>query len=103
MSGDHPIRRNAVVQRWGTPHDTVGSVNEPRERAENGVVFNEKWTYQLPHPEPDDPCQRIVYWKRYDFVAAFLVQPDGSVAREDPAVVLAALDPRVYTPPSAAR
>ena len=93
------IRRNAVVQCWGTPNVTSGSVNEPREREENGVRFNEKWVYRLPHPEPDDPVQRIVYWHRYDFVAAFLVRPDGALVPEDPRV-LAGVNDREYVPPA---
>jgi len=92
------IRRNLVVQRWGTPQTTVGSLNEPREREENGVGFNEKWVYRLPRVEPDDPCERLVYWHRYDFVAAFLVYADGRVAREDAATVLAGLRSREYVP-----
>ena len=47
-SAGQPIRRNMIVQRWGTPAATVGSVNEPRERSENGVAFNEKWLYRVP-------------------------------------------------------
>ena len=41
------ISRNLVVQRWGTPNATVGSVNEPREMEEHGHRFNEKWIYRL--------------------------------------------------------
>jgi hypothetical protein len=102
-AAERQIRRNAVVQRWGTPHETVGSLNEPREREENGVVFNEKWVYRLPRPEPTDPRARIVYWKRYDFVAAFVITADGSLVREDAAALLADLNPRLYVPPSAMR
>ncbi|HEY2385846.1 MAG TPA: hypothetical protein VGK30_02710 [Candidatus Binatia bacterium] len=93
-----PIRRNLVVQRWGTPQTTSGSLNEPREREEHGVEFNEKWVYRLPRVEPDDPRERIVYWRRYDFVASFVVGADGRVTREDPAVLLAGLRSRGYLP-----
>lgn len=92
------IRRNVVVQRWGTPQATLGSLNEPRERKENGVEFNEKWVYRLQRVEADDPRERIVYWHRYDFVASFLVEADGRVAREDPAALLAGLPSREYLP-----
>src|SRR4051794_8790039 len=67
-AGEQPIRRNIVVQRWGTPQGTVGSVNEPRERAENGVCFNEKWLYRVPGRGTQPGYERIVYWLRYDFV-----------------------------------
>jgi hypothetical protein len=93
-----PIRRNLVVQRWGTPQTTLGSLNEPREREENGVEFNEKWVYRLPRVEADDPRERIVYWRRYDFVASFLIGADGRVAREDPTALLAGLPSRGYLP-----
>ena len=92
------IRRNLVVQRWGTPQTTVGSLNEPREQVENGVEFNEKWVYRLPRAEPDDPRERIVYWRRYDFVASFLVGADGRIVREDPAALLSGLRSRGYLP-----
>jgi hypothetical protein len=36
------ISRNVVVQCFGTPNVTVGSVNEPREMEEHGLRFNEK-------------------------------------------------------------
>lgn len=94
------IRRNAVVLRWGTPQRTTGSLNEPREREENGVRFNEKWVYRLPRPEPDDPRERIVYWQRYDFVASFLVDAAGGVHREDARAFLADVNVREYRPPA---
>ncbi len=77
------IRRNLIVRRWGTPQRTIGSVNEPREHEEHGVVFNEKWVYRLPRVEPNDPGERIVYWHRYDFVGSFLVGADGGVIQEN--------------------
>ncbi len=92
------IRRNLIVQRWSTPLSTVGSLNEPRERTENGVTFNEKWVYRVPRHGTDGPRERIIYWLRYDFVAAFLVQPDGGLVREDPRALLSGLDDRVYEP-----
>ena len=93
---DGRIHRNAVVLCWGTPHETVGSLNEPREREENGVRFNEKWVYSLPHPNPDDPVRRVVYWQRYDFVASFLVGADGIARRDDPRPALARVSDREY-------
>ena len=59
-SAGQPIRRNMIVQRWGTPAATVGSVNEPRERSENGVAFNEKWLYRVPGHGAEPGYERIV-------------------------------------------
>ena len=101
-STDGAIHRNAIVRRWGTPQQTVGSLNEPREREEHGVRFNEKWVYALAHPHPDDPVRRIVYWLRYDFVASFLVGSDGVARREDPRPLLAGVSAREYVPPGVA-
>ncbi len=100
-AGGGTIRRNLVVQRWGTPQRTFGSLNEPRERQENGVTFNEKWVYRLPRVEPGDPRERIVYWHRYDFVASLLVGADGGVTREDATALLGGLRARAYLPDDA--
>ena len=59
------ITRNLIVQCWGMPDVTIGSVNEPREGEENGVSFNEKWIYRNVGGDPRTPRQRIVYWRRY--------------------------------------
>ncbi len=101
-SAAQPIRRNMIVQRWGTPAATVGSVNEPRERSENGVAFNEKWLYRVPGHGAEPGYERIIYWLRYDFVASFVIRPDGSVAREEPRPTLAGVRDRLYLPPSVA-
>jgi hypothetical protein len=92
------IVRNVVVQCWGTPNVTVGSVNEPRELEENGQRFNEKWVYRLSQATPDQPKERIIYWHRYDFVGAYLVTASGHAVREDLADVLAGLRDRRYHP-----
>ena len=92
------IKRNLVVQRWGTPQVTVGSVNEPRELEEHGVSCNEKWIYRGPQNDLGGARERWVYWNRYDFVASFLVRADGSVVREDPAALLAGTEDRLYRP-----
>lgn len=80
--------RNLVVQKWGTPSGAWGSVNEPRERRENDIVFNEKWVYERPRGEPG-VRRRIIYWRRYDFVASLLEREDGELVREDLGVALA--------------
>jgi hypothetical protein len=71
-----PIQRNAVVKFFGTPDRTEGSVNEPRERTEHGMRFNEKWTYKRPRNDPAGAAERVIYWRRYDYV--------GSLARQSP-------------------
>lgn len=75
--------RNQIVQVWGTPNATFGSVNEPRESEEHGYRFNEKWIYRLVATAEDEPVERVVYWLRYDFVAALLIGKNGSAREED--------------------
>jgi len=93
------VSRNQVVQLWGTPYATVGSVNEPREMQENGQRFNEKWTYRLSPKTVDEPAERVIYWLRYDFVAAYLVSKGGSVEQENLAPMVAAYRDRRYHAP----
>jgi hypothetical protein len=93
------VTRNRVVQRWGTPQVTLGSVNEPREREEQGVRFNEKWVYLSPS-DPSRPRQRTIYWHRYDFVASRVTDASGNEHAEDLASLVAQLDDRLYLPPS---
>ncbi len=92
------IRRNMVVHQWGTPQRTVGSLNEPREREEHGIRFNEKWVYPSPIDEPSRPRERIIYWLRYDFVASYLVGSDGALVREDLAQFFAGSTDRQAVP-----
>lgn len=93
--------RNQVVQRWGTPHSTVGSVNEPREREEQGHRYNEKWVYRLTATTPDEPIERVIYWLRYDLVGAYLVRRDGVTAPEDLARAVRSVPDRRYLPAGA--
>jgi len=97
------VLRNVVVQAWGTPAVTVGSVNEPREMAEQGVRFNEKWVYRLGSRNPEQPTERVIYWLRYDLVACHLVFPNGKRVAEDLAVVLAGRRDRRFHPADVAR
>ena len=48
----------------------------------------------------DQPKERLIYWLRYDFVAAYLVTADGAVVREDLADVISGLRDRRYHPQS---
>jgi hypothetical protein len=92
------IKRNMVVQRWGTPQETVGSLNEPREREEHGHRFNEKWIYRAPRDDPRRPRQRMIYWLRYDFVAAFVIDAQGRLVRDDLPTLLEGTPDRLYRP-----
>src|SRR5208282_978095 len=69
MSGNVNERpaRNAIVAILGTPDRTEGSLDDPREREEDGVRFNEKWIYTHLHRDPAGAAMRTVYWMRYDF------------------------------------
>ncbi len=89
------VKRNLVVQRWGTPDVTIGSVNEAREMEEHGHRFNEKWIYRSSRTEAG-PRERVIYWIRYDFVASYLIDATGGARREDPGALLAGLDDRLY-------
>lgn len=93
------ISRNQIVQIWGTPPTTVGSVNEPREMEEYGYRFNEKWTYRLAAKTLEAPAERVIYWMRYDFVAACLISKSGAIEQEDLGSVAAAYRDRRYHPP----
>ena len=73
-----PIHRNVVVKFFGQPHATEGSVNEPREREEYGLKFNEKWTYNQPPDDPGEVAERVIYWRRYDYVGSVVRKTEGS-------------------------
>ena len=82
------VRRNDVVRLWGTPDRTEGSLNDPRIRHEHGIEFNEKWIYAKPVGEKSRPLERVLYWQRYDFVAAERVEQDGHRVRESATEIL---------------
>jgi hypothetical protein len=67
-----PVHRNLVVKFFGTPHATEGSLNEPREREEHGMRFNEKWAYNHPLNDPAQAHERFIYWRRYDYVGSVI-------------------------------
>lgn len=79
---DAPLRRNDIVRLFGTPDQTIGSVNEPRLTVEHGIEFNEKWIYERPRNEPSRPRQRLIYWQRYDLMGALRVEQDGHLVPE---------------------
>ena len=79
-----PLQRNAVVKYFGTPDETEGSVNEPREREEHGLQFNEKWIYHQPAHDPADAVERAIYWHRYDYVGSMIrKRHDGQWEKDD--------------------
>jgi len=80
---DQTIQRDDIVNLFGTPDHSEGSVNEPRLQVEHGFEFNEKWIYDRPRNEPTRPRARVIYWQRYDFVGCVRVEQDGSVAHEN--------------------
>ncbi|MGH7907471.1 MAG: hypothetical protein ACREP6_12685 [Candidatus Binataceae bacterium] len=75
--------RNAIVRILGTPDHTEGSLNDPRTREEQGVRFNEKWTYGHLTHDPAGVPMRIIYWKRYDFMGTFVRGSVGESWRAD--------------------
>ena len=79
-----PIQRNLVVKVFGTPDAAEGSVNEPREREENGMRFNEKWSYKHPRRDPAGAAERIIYWRRYDYLGSMVRKsPQAEWSRDD--------------------
>ena len=79
-----PILRNVVVKFFGTPNHTEGSVNEPREREEYGMKFNEKWNYRGPRNDPAGAVERSIYWRRYDYVGSIIRKSkDGEWQKDD--------------------
>lgn len=95
MSGR--LTRNAVVQLLGTPDRTEGSLNSPVEREEDGIRFNEKWTYEHLRDDPAQVPMRTVYWHRYDFMGTTVRESAATNWRPDDALekALARIGPRL--------
>jgi hypothetical protein len=66
------ITRNILVAWLGTPDKTEGSLNDPVEREEHGIHYNEKWIYRHLHDDPAGAAERLVYWHRYDFTGTLI-------------------------------
>ena len=90
-AAERRLTRNDVVRLFGTPDETVGSVNEPRIMHEDDVSFNEKWIYNRPRRELSRPRARFIFWQRYDFVASERVERDDHRVRESQEELLARL------------
>ena len=86
------ITRNEIVRLFGTPNETLGSVNEPRQKHESGFQYNERWVYDRPKNEPSRPKARVIYWQRYDFVASERIERDGHRVPESASELLARLE-----------
>jgi hypothetical protein len=89
--------RNAIVAILGTPDRTEGSLDEPREREENGVRFNERWLYTHLRDDPAGAAMRVVYWMRYEFRGTFVRSSEDTAWRPDQALIETAArrDPRL--------
>ncbi len=72
MSAQQPVTRNSIVALLGTPHAVEGSLNDPVEREEFGIRYNEKWLYEGLSNDPAGASSRSVYWHRYDFIATMV-------------------------------
>jgi hypothetical protein len=96
---EHRPARNAIVAILGTPDRTEGSLDDPREREENGVRFNEKWIYTRLRRDPAGAVMRAVYWMRYDFRGTVVRNGDAEPWRADTALVEAAAKRDSRLPP----
>jgi hypothetical protein len=94
-----PVSRNSVVSLLGTPQKIEGSLNDPVEREEAGIHYNEKWIYEDLHDDPAGVPDRVIYWHRYDFVATMVRASETEPWRPDTALLEAAkaADPRLAT------
>jgi hypothetical protein len=80
---ERPVTRNSVVSLLGTPHVVEGSLNDPVEREEFGIRYNEKWLYRDQGEDPAGAPNRLIYWHRYDFVATLVRADDQEQWRSD--------------------
>ena len=96
---DHRPARNAIVAILGTPDRTEGSLDDPREREEDGVLFNEKWIYMDLHRDPAGAAMRTVYWMRYDFRGTAVRNRDAEPWRPDTSLVDVAAKREARLPP----
>jgi hypothetical protein len=87
-----PVTRNSVVRLLGTPHAVEGSLNDPVEREEFSIRYNEKWSYQGLGDDPAGVPNRTIYWHRYDFVATMVRSNDQEEWHPDTKLIEAAND-----------
>ncbi len=96
---NHRPARNAIVAILGTPDRSEGSLDDPREREENGIHFNEKWIYTHLTRDPAGVPMRVVYWIRYDFQGTVVRSREGEPWCADTALVDAAARHSSRLPP----
>jgi hypothetical protein len=84
------VSRNSVVSLLGTPQAVEGSLNDPVEREEFEIHYNEKWTYNNLASDPACVQHRVIYWHRYDFVATMIRANDDEHWRWDTKLIDAA-------------
>jgi hypothetical protein len=77
------VTRNSVVSLLGTPPEIEGSLNDPVEREEHGLHYNEKWSYKELGNDPAGASERVIYWHRYDFVGTIVRNNDKEEWRPD--------------------
>jgi len=84
------ITRNSVVSLLGTPNRVEGSLNDPVEREELDILYNEKWLYHDLGHDPAGVPQRVIYWHRYDFIATMVRENESAQWRPDTTLCTAA-------------
>jgi len=77
VTASESLTHHEARERFGLADKVDGSVNDPRTQVEDGIRYNERWTYRLPDGE-----ERLVYWHRYDCRGVRIRESDGSL-RED--------------------
>lgn len=85
-----PVTRNSVVLLLGTPHAVEGSLNDPVEREEFSIRYNEKWSYQGLGDDPAGVPNRVIYWHRYDFLETMVRANDQEQWHPDTKLIEAA-------------
>jgi hypothetical protein len=90
VDGERAVTRNSIVALLGTPDAVEGSLNDPVEREEFGIRYNEKWIYRDLSHDPAGVSNRAVYWHRYDFVATMVRNSEQEQWRPDSKLVEAA-------------
>jgi hypothetical protein len=85
-----PVTRNSVVLLLGTPHAVEGSLNDPVEREEFSIRYNEKWSYQGLGDDPAGVPNRVIYWHRYDFLETMVRANDHEQWHPDTKLIEAA-------------
>jgi len=84
------VSRNSVVSLLGTPQAVEGSLNDPVEREEFDIHYNEKWIYEDLAEDPAGALYRAIYWHRYDFVGTVIRNNENEQWHADTKLVEAA-------------